>query len=121
MSEPTVIDKRPTYDDSPAKPFTATPLGDYIVVKRIPEPEGVVVLADISKEKPIQCEVVAVPHDLKKWAKLSDVNDPYSTIVVTPILEVGDKVLIRRYSGTEVEIDKQEYTLILIHDVLLKL
>lgn len=109
MSEPTVIDRRPAYDDSPAKPFTATPLGDYIVVKRIPEPEGVVVLADISKEKPVQCEVIAVSHFLQTLP------------IKSGGIGVGDKVLIRRYSGTEVEIDKQEFTLILIHDVLLKL
>jgi co-chaperonin GroES (HSP10) len=102
MTEPIVVDKRPTYDDSPLKPFTATPLGDYIVVKRIPEPEGVVILADISKELPLNCEVIGVSSKVTEIVK-------------------GDKVLVRRYSGTIVEVDKQEYTLILIQDVLLKL
>lgn len=103
-NDPVVIDKRPSYDQSPAekKPFTAKPLGDYIVVKRIAEPEGLIVEADIAKDKPINCEVVAVSNMVGG---------------VGP----GDKVLIRSYSGTEVKVDGEEYTLILIHDVLLKL
>jgi chaperonin GroES len=111
--EPSVIDRRPTYDDTPAEPalFTAQPIGDYIVVKRIPEPEGLIIEADVAKDKPINCRVVAISqHPSSELARAA-----------LQALKIGDTVLIRRYSGTEVKVNRDEYTLVIIFDVLLKL
>jgi len=108
-----VIDRRPSYDQTPVEPqpFNAHPIGDYIVVKRIPEPEGLIVEADVAKDKPINCEVVAVSeHPSSEYASAA-----------LQSIGPGDKVLIRRYSGTEVKVNGQEYTLVIIFDVLLRL
>ena len=37
---------------------------------------------------------------------------------VTMTVKVGDKVLISKYSGTEVKVDGQEYTILRQDDVL---
>ena len=80
----------------------AKPMGRTILVQRIPEKQGLIVIADSGEEKPCRCEVIAVPVNVKQVKK-------------------GDKVLIRRYSGSEVELGGQEFTTIDIADVLLKL
>lgn len=111
--EPTVIDRRPSYDETPVDPvpFTAQPIGDYIVVRRIPEPEGLIIEADVAKDKPVNCQVIAVSaHPSSDLARAA-------LQALTP----GDRVLIRRYSGTEVKVNGDEYTLVIIFDVLLKL
>jgi chaperonin GroES len=108
---PVVVDRRRAYDDSPRKPFTAQPIGDYLVVRRIVEPDGLIIEADIAQDKPVNCEVVAVSQHA-------------STLMAEEALQTlapGDKVLIRRYAGTEVKLDGEEFTLVLIFDVLLKL
>lgn len=105
-----VVDRRRNYDDNPVE-FTHSPIGDYLVVRRIPEPEGLIVEADVAKDKPINCEVVAVSQH------------PSSDLASAALqsIHTGDKVLIRRYSGTEVKVNGIEYTLVMIFDVLLKL
>ena len=80
----------------------AKPMGRSILVQRIPDKQGLIVLADTAKEKPVRCEVIAVPVNVKQVKK-------------------GDRILIRRYSGSEIELGGQEFTVLDIADVLLKL
>jgi chaperonin GroES len=87
------------------------PLADRILVRRLDEPEvkrGGIIIPDTAKEKPQQGEVIAtgpgrVADDGKRVA-----------------LEVkkGDKILIGKYSGTEVKIDGNEYLIMREDDVL---
>jgi chaperonin GroES len=79
------------------------PLGARALVKEV-EPEQTtesgIVLPDTAKEKPQTAEVVAV-------AAHEDVN-----------VSVGDVVVVRKYSGTEVEVDGEEHRIVDAEDIL---
>jgi chaperonin GroES len=81
------------------------PLADRVLVKRIDEEEeqrvGGIIIPDTAKEKPQEAEVVAVgPGSIDDGKRVA--------------LEVkaGDKVLIGKYSGTEVKIEGEDYLII---------
>lgn len=82
------------------------PLQDRVVIKMLEAEEttkGGIILTAASKEKPQVAEVVAVgpgKEDVKMEVK------------------VGDKVLTSKYSGTEVKIDDEEYTILKMEDIL---
>jgi chaperonin GroES len=89
-----------------------TPIKDNIVVKRIEETEekkvGSIIIPDSAKEKPLTAEVIAVGSGrvLKDGKKL-------------PLeVKVGDKVLIGKYSGSEVKLDNVEYLILKEDEVL---
>jgi chaperonin GroES len=87
------------------------PLADRILVRRIEEKEtvrGGIIIPDTAKEKPQEGEVVAVGP-----GRMSDDGKRF-------VMEVkkGDRVLIGKYSGTEVKIDGIEYTILREDDVL---
>ena len=87
------------------------PLHDRVLLKRLEEQEvkrGGIIIPDTAKEKPQEAEVIAdgkgrttdegkvIPLDLKK----------------------GDKVLIGKYSGTEVTIDGTEHIIVKEEEIL---
>lgn len=85
------------------------PLADRVVIKMLEAEEksvGGIVLPDSAKEKPQVAEVVAVGPGI--------VGDNG----VTMVLEVGQKVLISKYAGTQVTFDDIEYTILKQSDVL---
>lgn len=88
------------------------PLADRVVVKMKEVEEitkGGIILAESAKEKPEIAEIVAVgPGGIVDGKE------------VKMELNVGDNVLISKYSGTEVKIDGVEYTIIRQSDVLAK-
>jgi chaperonin GroES len=87
------------------------PLRDRVLVRRIEEAEqkvGGIIIPDTAKEKPLQAEVMAVGS--------GRLLDNGQTVALT--LKPGDKVLIGKWSGTEVKIDDQEL-LILKEDEIL--
>ncbi len=90
--------------------MTIKPLGDRVVIKMVENEEKTVsglVIPDSAKEKPQVAEVVAVgPGGLVEGKE------------VTMELAVGQKVLISKYAGTQVTIDKVEYTILKQSDVL---
>ncbi len=87
------------------------PIKDNIVVKRIDDKEkkvGSIIIPDSAKEKPMTAEVVAVGSGkvLKDGKKL-------------PLeVKVGDKVLIGKYSGSEIKLDNTEYLILREDEVL---
>ena len=87
------------------------PLYDRILVKRLEAGEtkkGGIIIPDTAKEKPLQGEVVAVgPGRLTEEGKR-----------VTMDVKKGDKILIGKYSGTEVKIEGDEYVILREDDVL---
>ena len=86
------------------------PLSDRVVVKMTEAEESTksgIILASAAKEKPQVAEVVAVGPGGNVDGHDVDME-----------LSVGDKVLLSKYSGTEVKIDGQEYTIIRQSDVL---
>ena len=87
------------------------PLADRVLVKRLDDDEeqkvGGIIIPDTAKEKPQEAEVVAVgPGSLDGGERVA--------------LEVkaGDKVLIGKYSGTEVKLDGDEYLIMREDDIL---
>ena len=87
------------------------PLYDRIVVKRIETQEqkiGGLYIPDSAKEKPQEGEVVAVG----KGKRLEDGK------VIPLDVQVGDRILFGKYSGSEVKIDDEEYLIMKEEDVL---
>ena len=86
------------------------PLADRVVVKMTELEETTqsgIILAAASKEKPQVAEVLAVgPGGIVDGKE------------VTMYVNVGDKVLTSKYSGTEVKVDGQEYTIVRQNDIL---
>ena len=87
------------------------PLQDRILVKRVEEDEktsGGIIIPDTAKEKPQEAVVIAVGGG----KKTEDGN------VLPMDVSAGDKVLIGKYSGTEVTIDGEEQLIIRQDEVL---
>ena len=87
------------------------PLHDRIVVKRIEEKEtvlGGIIIPDTAKEKPQEGEVMAVGQG----KRLDDGK-------LCPLdVKVGDRILIGKYSGSEIKLDGQEYIIMREDEVL---
>jgi len=86
-------------------------LADRVIIKKL-EPEektpGGIVLPDTAKEKPQQGEVLAVgPGKVDEKGTRQPME-----------VKVGDKVLFQKYTGTEVKIEGQEYTILAERDIL---
>ena len=87
------------------------PLHDRVVVRRQEEEQtspGGIVLPDSATEKPIRGEVIAVGN-----GKILDNGD-----VRALDLQVGDKVLFGKYSGTEVKINDEELLVMREDDIM---
>ncbi len=87
------------------------PLHDRVILKRLEEKEvvkGGIIIPDTAKEKPQQCEVIAVGD-----GKLLENGQKVPLKV-----KVGDKVLIGKYAGTEVKIDDEELVIVREDEIL---
>lgn len=86
------------------------PLADRVVIKMVEAEEttkGGIILAGSAKEKPQVAEVVAVgPGGVVEGKE------------VEMYVKVGDRVLTSKYSGTEIKLDGQEYTIVRQNDIL---
>ena len=86
------------------------PLADRVVIRKVEAEERTasgIVLPGTAKEQPQIAEVVEV--------------GPGGIVDGTEIkmeLKVGDKVIFQKYSGTEVKLEGQEYTILRQNDVL---
>ena len=81
------------------------PLGERVLVKPLEEKSETasgIILPETAKEKPQQGLVVAVSQD-------EEVEIP---------VEVGDKVLFAKYSGTEIKIDDTPHLLLESSEIL---
>ena len=87
------------------------PLHDRVVVKRIEAEEksvGGIIIPDTAKEKPQQGEVIAVgPGGRDESGKLIPLD-----------VQVGDRVLFGKWSGTEVKLDGVEYLIMKESDIM---
>jgi chaperonin GroES len=87
------------------------PLYDRIVVKRIEEQEqkvGGLFIPDSAKEKPQEGEVVAVG----KGKRLEDGK------VIPLDVQVGDRILFGKYSGSDIKLEQDEYLIMREDEVL---
>ena len=87
------------------------PLQDRILVCRLEEAEtvrGGIIIPDTAKEKPQEAEVVATGP-----GRLSDEGKRLPMTVKS-----GDRILMGKYSGTEVKIDGADFLILREDDVL---
>ena len=87
------------------------PLHDRILVKRIEEKEAVkggIIIPDSAKEKPQEGEVVAVGN-----GKMTEDGK-----IIPLDVKAGDRILLGKYSGTEIKIDDEEYLILKEEEVL---
>ena len=90
--------------------MTIKPLADRVVLKSVEIEETTtsgIILAASAQEKPQIAEVVAVgPGGLVDGKE------------VKMYVKKGDKVIASKYSGTEVKLNKEEYTIVRQSDIL---
>ena len=82
------------------------PLDDRVLVRQVKPEErsaGGIYLPDVAQEKSAQAEVVALGTSEEAW--------PF---------QVGDRVIIDKYAGTEIRLGGETYTILQRQDVLAK-
>ena len=87
-----------------------TPLADRVILKMLEAEEttkGGIILTASAKEKPSIAEVISVGP-----GGMVDGHDVAMTV------KPGDKVITSKYSGTEVKVDDEEYTVVRQSDIL---
>lgn len=86
------------------------PLCDRVLIKMKENEETTksgIILAGASKEKPQVAEVIEVGPGEKIDGKLQEMY-----------VKKGDKVIVSKYSGTEVKLDGEEYIIVKQDDIL---
>lgn len=81
------------------------PIADRVVVKRLENESksaGGIVIPDNAQEKPITGKVIAVGT-----GKISNKGEP-----LKPEVSTGDKIVFGKYSGTEINLDGEEYLIL---------
>jgi chaperonin GroES len=87
------------------------PLQDRVIVKRVEEEEktkGGIIIPDTAKEKPQEARVVAIGK--------GKVDEDGKIIPLD--VKVNDRVLLGKYSGTEINIDGEEHLIVREEDIL---
>jgi chaperonin GroES len=87
------------------------PLHDRVLVKRVEAQEqvrGGIIIPDTAKEKPQEAEVIAVGS-----GKLLD-DGKRSPMDV----QAGDRILIGKYSGSEIKYNDQDYVILREEEIL---
>jgi chaperonin GroES len=86
-------------------------LHDRVLAKRSEEGEqvrGGIIIPDTAKEKPQEAEVIAVgPGKIQEDGKRAPMD-----------VKAGDKVLIGKYSGSEIKIDDEDYVILREDEIL---
>ena len=87
------------------------PLGDRVLVKRVEEEEktrGGIIIPDTAKEKPQEGEVIAVgPGARDDSGKIQPLD-----------VQVGDRILFGKWSGTEVKLNGEELLIMKESDIM---
>ena len=92
-------------------PMKVLPLHNRLLVRRLEETEtakGGIIIPDTAKEKPQQGEVLAIGN-----GKLLE-----NGTKVALDIEVGDRILFGKYTGTEVKIDGEDVLILREDEVL---
>ena len=90
--------------------MTLKPLADRVIIKQVEAEETTkagIILTSAAQEKPQMYEVIEVGP-----GGLIDGNEVVMTV------KKGDKVITGKYSGTEVKVDGEEYTIVRQNDIL---
>ena len=87
------------------------PLHDRVAVRRVEEEQktkGGIIIPDTAKEKPMQGEVLAVGPGVR--------NEKGELVKLD--VQVGDRILFGKWSGTEVKIDGDELLIMKESDIM---
>lgn len=87
------------------------PLGNRVLVRRLEADEklkGGIILPDTAKKKQEQAEVVAVGTGKK---------DKNGNLTPMPV-QVGDVILMEKYSGQEITLEDKEYVILRSDDII---
>ena len=87
------------------------PLHDRVLVKRVEEEQktrGGIIIPDTAKEKPMQGEILAVGPGVR--------NEKGELVKLD--VQVGDRILFGKWSGTEVKIDGDELLIMKESDIM---
>ena len=87
------------------------PLHDRVLIKRVEEQEtvrGGIIIPDSAKEKPQEGEVMAIGEG----KRLEDGK------LVALDVQVGDRILFGKYSGSDIKLDGEEYMIMREDEVL---
>jgi len=91
--------------------MSITPLYDRVVLKRVEAAEtvrGGIIIPDTAKEKPMEAEIVAVGE--------GKYDDNGKRVPLT--VKVGNKVLIGKYTGTEIKLDGVDLVIVREDEIL---
>jgi chaperonin GroES len=89
------------------------PLHDRLLVRRMEEKEtvqGGIIIPDTAKEKPLEADVIAVGKGRIEGDK-----------VIPLEVKKGDRVLIGKFSGTDVTVDDEEHVIVREEEILAKI
>jgi chaperonin GroES len=89
------------------------PLYDRVLLKRLEEQEvvkGGIIIPDTAKEKPLEAKVIAVGKGRIEGDK-----------VIPLEVKAGDRVLIGKFSGTDVTVDGEEHVIVREEEILAKI
>ena len=93
-------------------PVNIRPLHDRVLIKRLESDEeqvrGGIIIPDTAKEKPQEAEVVAVGP-----GKIQDSGERQAMDV-----KAGDRVLVGKYSGSDIRIDDEDYVILREDEIL---
>ena len=93
-------------------PVNIRPLHDRVLVKRLESDEeqvrGGIIIPDTAKEKPQEAEVVAVGP-----GKIRDSGERQAMDV-----KAGDRILVGKYSGSDIKIDDEDYVILREDEIL---
>jgi chaperonin GroES len=110
-SSPPAVKSKKQHIETGSQTMKFRPLHDRVVIKRIEAEEkttGGIIIPDTAKEKPQQGEVIAVgPGGRDESGKLIPID-----------VQVGDRVLFGKWSGTEVKLDGIEYLIMKESDLM---
>ena len=82
-------------------PSPGQPLGDTVIMERIPEKRHFLDQADAAAQKPLQCLVIAASKKAQEYG-----------------IEAGSRVMIRSYTGTGITVNGYDYEVLSYHDIL---
>ena len=91
--------------------MNATPLNDRVIIKRREEDEkteGGIIIPESAKELPLEGEVIAVGPGKTEFGHFCPTT-----------VSIRAKVLFSKYSGTEIEIEGNDYLIMREEDILI--
>jgi chaperonin GroES len=89
-----------------------TPLHNRVLVRRLEEKEtakGGIIIPDTAKEKPQEGEVIAVGAGKREKGRRVPLD-----------VNVGDRILFGKYTGSDIKIDDQDYLILSEEEILVK-